>query len=84
MSDFMKKIEKFKYPLLVLILGIILMLLPSRSAEVSSANEKDELMQRILSCSDGVGEGQVIISDNGVVKLIADFRCRTVTEVRLF
>ena len=67
MSDFMKKIEKFKYPLLVLILGIILMLLPSRSAEVSSANEKDELMQRILSCSDGVGEAQVIISDNGVV-----------------
>lgn len=67
MSEFLKKIEKFKYPLLVLILGIILMLLPSRSTEASSANEKDELMQRILSCSDGVGEAQVIISDNGVV-----------------
>ncbi len=59
-------LDKFKYPLLILVLGIILMLLPSGSAKSEEA-EGDERIQQMLSSVEGVGEAQVIISDNGVV-----------------
>lgn len=58
--------EKFKYPILILALGIVLMLLPSGSAKSASA-EGDERIQQMLSSVEGVGEAQVIISDTGVV-----------------
>lgn len=58
--------EKFKYPILILALGIVLMLLPSGSAKSASA-EGDERIQQMLSSAEGVGEAQVIISDTGVV-----------------
>ena len=59
-------LDKFKYPLLILVLGIILMLLPSGSAKSEEA-EGDERIRQMLSSVEGVGEAQVIISDNGVV-----------------
>ena len=59
-------LDKFKYPLLILALGIILMLLPSGSAKSEEA-EGDERIQQMLSRVEGVGEAQVIISDSGVV-----------------
>ena len=59
-------LDKFKYPLLILALGIILMLLPSGSAKSEEA-EGDERIQQMLSSVEGVGEAQVIISDTGVV-----------------
>ena len=58
--------EKFKYPLLILALGIVLMLLPTGAGK-SDAAEGDERIQQMLSSVEGVGEAQVIISDSGVV-----------------
>lgn len=62
----MDLLDKFKYPLLILVLGVILMLLPTGSAKSEEA-EGDERIQQMLSSVEGVGEAQVIISDNGVV-----------------
>lgn len=60
------KLEKFKYPLLVLILGVTLMLLPAGSSG-HAEGDTDALLRQVLSCSEGVGEAQVIVSENGVV-----------------
>lgn len=60
------KLEKFKYPLLVLILGVTLMLLPTGSPGPTEG-DADALLRQVLSCSEGVGEAQVIVSENGVV-----------------
>lgn len=62
----MEMLDKFKYPLLILILGIVLMLLPT-GTEKSNTAESDERIQQMLSSVEGVGEAQVIISDSGVV-----------------
>ena len=62
----MDLLDKFKYPLLILVLGVILMLLPTGSAKSEEA-EGNERIQQMLSSVEGVGEAQVIISDNGVV-----------------
>lgn len=61
------KLEKFKYPLLVLILGLGLMLLPSGGSKTESGSDTDTLLRQTLSCSQGVGEAVVIVSDSGVV-----------------
>ena len=62
----MDLLDKFKYPLLILVLGVILMLLPTGSAKSEEA-EGNERIQQMLASVEGVGEAQVIISDNGVV-----------------
>lgn len=62
----MDLLDKFKYSLLILVLGVILMLLPTGSAKSEEA-EGNERIQQMLSSVEGVGEAQVIISDNGVV-----------------
>ena len=62
----MDLLDKFKYPLLILVLGVMLMLLPTGSAKSEEA-EGNERIQQMLSSVEGVGEAQVIISDNGVV-----------------
>jgi len=59
-------LTKYKYPLLVLAVGLMLMLMPSGSEEQSPGGT-DEKMQQVLSCTQGVGEARVIISENGVV-----------------
>lgn len=70
MSDGLKnvasKLDKFKYPLVVLIIGVVLMLLPGGSA-VSGSETEEEPMASLLSCTEGVGESRVLLSENGVV-----------------
>lgn len=61
------KLDKFKYPLIVLIIGVLLMLLPTGKGGQTGASEPDELMAGILSCSEGVGGARVLISETGVV-----------------
>lgn len=62
------KLEKFKYPILVLIIGIVLMTFPAGSqTTAASAVDKDVLLQTVLASSEGVGEARVIVSENGVV-----------------
>ena len=49
----MDLLDKFKYPLLILVLGVILMLLPTGSAKSEEA-EGDERIQQMLSSVEGV------------------------------
>ena len=62
----MDLLDKFKYPLLILVLGVVLMLLPAGNAK-SEEPEGDQRIQQMLSSVEGVGDAQVIISENGVV-----------------
>lgn len=61
------KLEKYKYPLIVLVIGVLLMLLPTGTAKQTESGGRDELMAGILASSEGVGSARVLISDNGVV-----------------
>ena len=61
------RLEKFKYPLLVLLVGILLMLLPFSTAKSEAEDKPDRSLEEILSCSRGVGETRVLLSDSGVV-----------------
>lgn len=63
------KLSKYKYPIIVLLVGLILLLLPTRSKSIEkSAATDDELrLERILENTVGVGEASVLISGNGVV-----------------
>lgn len=63
----LSKLEKFKYPFIILVIGLVLMLLPGGSPESDSSYDKDSLLQQVLCCSDGVGRAQLISSENGVV-----------------
>ena len=62
----LRKLGKFKYPLLVLLIGVILMLLPTgKPAEKNRVEAPD--MAQLLSSAEGVGEAKVLTSENGVV-----------------
>ena len=63
------KLSKYKYPLIILIIGLLLLLLPSRSSTVgASAATDDELrLKSALENTVGVGKAAVLISDSGVV-----------------
>jgi hypothetical protein len=70
----LSKAGKFKYPLIVLLAGILLMLLPTgRSAAVntaesdSQASRDEERMEYVLSGVEGAGEVRVLLSDGGAV-----------------
>lgn len=73
-ADFRKKLERFRIPLLVLLLGMILLMLPGKSAptdEIAQPTEKsaeqslmieEERLSRLLSQVKGAGEVQVMLS----------------------
>lgn len=62
-----KVLESYKYPLLVLLLGLLLLLLPGQSRSESAESEGDAKLEQILSRTEGVGEAKLLISDKGVV-----------------
>ena len=61
------KLDKFKYPLLVLIVGVMLMLIPGKSTYFDTSSGTDEPLKTVLSCTSGVGRAEVIASECGVV-----------------
>ena len=65
-------LKKYKAPLLVLLLGIVLMLIPTGSgrAEVPLPEESERLAL-VLSETKGVGESRVLLSENGGVVVCA-------------
>ena len=65
--DFKTIAEKFKYPILVLCIGLLLLLLPESTKEGSKEMDSEELLAIVLSSTEGVGEAKVIVSDKGVV-----------------
>lgn len=58
---------RYKYPLIILALGLLFMIYPSDNTRNISAESEDILLQQVLSCSRGVGEVRLISSENGVV-----------------
>lgn len=60
---------KYRYPLLILLLGVLLMLLPGgKTASKRTAEDSEEArLQELLAATEGVGEARVLISDSGVV-----------------
>lgn len=65
----LKTLDKFKYPLLILVLGLTLMLAPTGEAgkKASAEDSADGLLETVLTAAEGVGRARVIISDSGVV-----------------
>ena len=61
---------KYRYPLLILLLGVFLMLLPggkSSARKEAEADSGETRLQELLAASEGVGDARVLISDSGVV-----------------
>ena len=67
MNDIKAITTKFKFPILMLSLAVCILLLPANTKDNVKMNETDYLLSEILSCTNGVGEARVIVSENGVV-----------------
>ena len=63
----LSRLEKFKYPALILALGLALLLFPGGSEKAKIEVDRDALLQELLSQTEGVGPSRVLISDSGVV-----------------
>lgn len=62
-----KLLDKYKFPLIILFFGVLLMLMPgSKSSDAQSLTADTELSQ-LLASTQGVGKAQVLVSDKGVV-----------------
>jgi hypothetical protein len=60
-------LERFKYPLLILAVGLLLMMLPDENNSKTVFADKDALMAKILSSAEGIGNALVLVSDKGVI-----------------
>ena len=60
-------IEKWKYHLLILLIGLLLMLIPTSKERETSADDAQGALAAVLQNTQGVGEARVLISDHGVV-----------------
>ena len=59
---------KWKYPILILVVGLMLMLLPTaEKKQERGAESEQEALAQLLSKTQGVGEARVLVSDSGVV-----------------
>ena len=63
----LSQLEKYKYPLVILSLGLLLLLLPSYEGKDVAEQGRDALLQQVLSAATGVGNVQVISSEKGIV-----------------
>ncbi len=61
------KLEKYKYPLLILLIGLALLLIPTSEKQSVPVIGAQEELAALLSQVKGVGEARVLISDSGVV-----------------
>lgn len=69
MADLKGKLSKYKYPVLVFLIGILLLFLPGsqKSSEKTVATDEEKRFEYVLENSDGVGNASVLISDEGIV-----------------
>lgn len=58
-------LNKYKYPVIVLTVGILLMTLPMGGGSKDGGAE--EQFRRILCSTEGVGRAEVLVSEKGVV-----------------
>lgn len=62
-----ERLGKIKYPLLILIIGVAMMLIPSGGKSGKDSQDRNALAAEMLECTEGVGKTKVLISDNGVI-----------------
>lgn len=60
-------LEKWKLPLLILLAGLALILMPTEAEREESVYEPQGALAQLLSETQGVGKAQVLISESGVV-----------------
>lgn len=79
MKELNAKLKAYRFPLLIIAVGIALMLLPS-----AAGNETAEPgnLGEALSMTQGVGEAYVLISDNGVV-VVCDGASNAATRLEI-
>ncbi len=63
----LRKIEAYKYPLMILLLGVVLLLFPSQSKRSDTAVTVEKALEEVLADSFGVGRIRVLVSDSGAV-----------------
>lgn len=66
LKTILKKAEQWKYPLLILVIGLLLMLMPTGKEKEETKSENVDLKE-ILSSAEGIGTAEVLISEHGVV-----------------
>lgn len=59
--------EQYRYPALVLLLGMLILLIPNHKDASESATMPKDALAQVLSLAQGVGEAEVLISETGVV-----------------
>lgn len=60
-------IEKYKIPLLIFFLGVLIMLFPGGGKKEDTMENDTPSLTQLLSCTKGVGECKVLLSDKGVL-----------------
>ena len=67
-KEILHKLDAYKYPLLILLLGVMLLLLPGgiRSPTSGTAVEGDAFSQ-LLKCAEGVGDCAAVLTEHGAV-----------------
>ena len=63
----LKKLDKFKAPLIVLLIGIVLLTFPDSKKESDQEPDESACLQLLLEHTEGVGKTKVQISEHGVV-----------------
>ena len=66
-SKFKAFFERFKYPIIIMVIGVIMMLLPGTGESQTLGAQTDIAVSKLLSDSAGVGKAVVLISDKGVI-----------------
>lgn len=59
--------EQYRYPALILLLGLLILLLPGHSGREENTDLPENALARALAQAQGVGEVEVLISESGVV-----------------
>lgn len=57
-------LDRYKYPLIVLALGVLLMTVPTGGGKAESGTEQK--FREILCSTEGVGRAEVLVSEKGV------------------
>ena len=71
MKNMISKLDKLKYPILIALLGIAILLLPTNTQRSADGSGTESSLQTALSETEGVGEVKVILSENGAVIVCA-------------
>ena len=63
----LETLDRLKFPLLALLLGLGILLLPGKTGQPAAAADENLLLEQTLACTRGVGRVRVIVSEKGVV-----------------